>query len=222
MTPVVEVLAQAVSRRFVEPSYVRLHLGLTVSDITDTKLDDMIEEACAFVESWCDRSGEMFAERVSERQWLFSAARSLYLTRRPVVTIESITEGTSALTAADWAIDYDAGRLDRLDGSSGLSTWGYPTIAGTGGLLVTTVYRAGYYADDDTGGNVPADLRAGTLELVRDRWNAAQRDSYVRSEEVPGAYSVSYGFGTVSTTGSAMPPSAEMYLNKYRKRLSFA
>lgn len=214
MSSIVTVQQGATSRRFIEPSYVRMMLGLDVSDITDARLDALIEGACAFVENWCNRRGEMFYEVVSETFRLNQPASNLYLSRSPVVSVTSVSDGDTALATTDWEIDYDTGRLARLDGANGLQKWG--GLVSAIPFRATVMYGAGYFADDDTGGNVPADLRDGTLALIRSNWFSLDRDPFTRSEEVPGVATISYGFGAAAQN-NGMPPDAEALLAPYRR-----
>lgn len=207
MRPIVTVTSAATSRQLVELSYARDILGLTVSEASDAKLDALIDGASAFVEQWCNR--RLIYEAVSELWRPTRAQTSLFLSRYPVMDITSITEDTDdALTAAYWEIDYDTGELWRLDGSDNRITWSASKIV--------VVYAAGYVPADETGTNIPDDLRDGTLELVKSRWFALERDPYLRSEEVPGVARYAYGFGAAAQSGANMPPEAEALLNPYR------
>lgn len=207
--PIVTITSAATSRQFVELSYARDILGLSVSEISDPKLDALIDGASVFVEKWCNR--RLIRETVSEQWRLTREVSSLFLTRSPVASITSITEDDDdPLGAAYWEADYDTGELFRLDGSDNRENWSVTS-------KVVIVYSGGYVPADETATNVPDDLRDGTLELVKSRWFALERDPYLRSEEVPGAIRYSYGFGAGAQRDSGMPPEAEMLLSPYRR-----
>lgn len=208
MRPIVTVTSAAVSRKLIEPSYARDMLGLGVSEVTDAKLDVMLDGVSAFIERWCNR--KLIYETVSERWRPNQTLDRIWLTRWPVVSITSITEDDdTALTSAYWEVDYDTGELFRLDGDDARISWD--------AQKVVIVYKAGYVPADETGASVPDDLRDGALELLKSRWFALERDPYLRSEEVPGLAKYSYGFGSAAQSGSDMPPEAEALLSSYRR-----
>lgn len=221
----VTVLERAVSRRFVEPSYVRMMLDITDSSMSNTKLETMIDDICAYIESYCDRRNEMFAERVSETFRPQNISDALYPSRYPLISVESITENTTGLDTGYYEIsygdDHEPARIFRLDGAGNKVRWGWP-VPGISGFygpsyLVTVVYRAGYYADDDTGGNVPHDLRLATLKAFDRMRLTLGRDLSVRSEEVPGVFRATYGSATGDTGSSVASDSPEGLLLPYRR-----
>ena len=208
MRSIVTVTSAATSRQLIEVSFARDMLGLSVTEISDAKLFELIDGASAEVEQWCNR--RLILETVSE-QWRPTRPQgSLWLNRFPVSSITSITEDDDdALTATYWELDYDTGELWRLDGSDNRDTWDADKIV--------VVYSAGYVPADDTGTNIPFDLRDGTLELIKSRWFGLERDPYERSVEVPGLATIQYGFGSAARTTSGMPPEAERLLTSYRR-----
>lgn len=219
----VTVLEQAVSRRFVEPSYVRLMLDLTEAQMSNTKLETMIDDICAYIERYCNRPKEMFAERVSETFRPRNAAEALYPSRWPLLSVESITENGVALDSGAYEIsygdDHEAARIFRLDSGGGRLQWGWPMVGASYSVVV--VYRAGYYADDDTGGNVPHDLRMAALKLIDRTRLSLGRDLSVRSEEVPDVVRISYGSPTGGDV-AALPDTPEGLLLPYRRGPAFA
>lgn len=218
MKPIVTVVEHAASRKLLDFPYVRDMLNLSATDISDAKLNDLIDEVSADIENWCNRG--LIDEVVSEQWRLTRAAPSLWLTRWPVAAITSIAENASdALGTGYWELDYDSGELWRLDGADGRQNWfgidlRYQSAA-IGKLVI--VYRAGYVAADDTGTNIPADLRAAALEILSNRFFSLGRDSYLRGEEIPGVIKYQYGFGSGAQSGSGFTPTVERTLSRYRR-----
>ena len=222
MRPIVTVIEHSASRKLLDFAYVRDMLTLSQTDISDAKLNDLIDEVSADIEAWCNRG--LIDETVSEQWRLTTAASSLWLTRWPVWSITSITEGTNvALDTGYWEVDYDSGELWRMDGADGRQNWfGIDLCYRAGAVgVVRIVYRAGYVAADDTGTNVPPDLRAVALDILSSRFFALGRDNYLRGEEIPGIIKYQYGFGSGTQSGSGFSADIERRLSKYR-RISFA
>ena len=222
MRPIVTVIEHSASRKLLDFAYVREMLNLSITDVTDSKLNDLIDEVSADIESWCNRG--LIDETVSEQWRLTRSVSSLFLTRWPVWSITSITEGTgTALDTAYWEVDYDSGELYRMDGADGRTNWfGIDLCYRAGAIgVVRIVYRAGYVAADDTGTNVPPDLRAVALDILSSRFFALGRDNYLRGEEIPGIIKYQYGFGAGTQSGSGFSADIERRLSKYR-RISFA
>lgn len=207
MTPIVTIDTPATSRQLVELSYARLMLGLDTTEAADAVLQALIDSASAAAERWCNR--RMIREGVTETWRLPQSQESLWLTRWPVDTITSITEDGVALTSAYWEVDEDTGRLYRLDGSDGRARWS--------AKKTVIVYTGGYRPDDDTGADLPDDLRDGVLAIVKSGWFARDRDPYLRSEEMPGVARYTYGFGSAASSDSGLPPEAESLLAPYRR-----
>lgn len=204
-SPIVTVTAAAASRRLVDLSYARLMMGLDAS--ADPVLDNLLDSASAAAERWCNR--KLIRESVSEIWRLPQPRESLPLTRWPIVSIASVTEGTGdALDSAYYEADLEDGQLYRLDGSDCRSRWC--------ATKVTVAYTGGYLAEDETGSDVPDDLRDGVMAIVRAAWFAQGRDPYLRSEEVPGVARFAYGFGAAAQSESGLPPEAESLLAPYR------
>ena len=55
MRPIVTVIERAASRKLLDFAYVRDMLNLSPTDISDAKLNDLIDEVSADIESWCNR-----------------------------------------------------------------------------------------------------------------------------------------------------------------------
>ena len=113
-------------------------------------------------------------ETLTETYRLKSCQELLHLSRRPLISIISVTEDDEALVAADYEID--GYQLRRLEDDE-RSRWAAAKIV--------IVYRAGW-------ATVPDDLRLAAMKLSASYWTEASRESGLRSEEIPGVYSASY------------------------------
>lgn len=101
--------------------------------------------------------------------------RTIYLARWPLLSVMSITEGTSdLLTAEDWEIDIPGGSITRVSGDD--------TLYWPAGR-VTVEYEAGY----DT---IPADLKGYASRLVSLYYTSEGEDPNQKRVEIPGVISI--------------------------------
>ncbi len=230
MKSTVTATSTATSRLLVDPGYARQVLGWTTSEVNDQMLEEMIEGASAFVESWCDR--KLIEETVVEDFFLEQRVTKLFLTRRPVWSTPEITvtDGGNLLATSDWRLDYETGRLMKSPWQGSLH-WGLQWGVWCGVSTVSVAYRGGYTVATETGGsNIPPDLRDGVIEVLNATRGFLERDlssGAVRSEEVPGAQVISYYDPNATSTtvvGSTpgMPASAESKLLPYKRKVRFA
>lgn len=215
---IITIAEAATSRKLVDLSYARQMLGVDTATMSDQKLENLIDAQSAFVESWCSR--KLIRETVTERFRFRQPQETLFLDRTPVEasSVSSIIENAVALTTDQWELDYESGQLWRLSSECRLPWGGYGPCPRA--MVVEVSYAGGYIPADDTGSDVPADLRDGVLELIKAARFGLGRDPYLRSEEVPGVQIYGYGFGAAAQSSSGIAPEAEALLTKYR-RLAF-
>ena len=110
---------------------------------------------------------------------------SLQLSRWPVGAIASVVEdGAPLVEGTDYSVDYDLGRLSRLDLEGLPRRW-------TAAQLVVT-YQAGYWLPGSTGTrpaqaqDLPADLQDAVGRMVFVRLAERKRDPLLKSEYVDG------------------------------------
>lgn len=179
---------------------VKSELGIS-GTADDTLLGAKIDEASAAVTLYCDR---VFAlETVSEQFRLTSCVPSLILARRPVVTLGAIVEDGLTLADADREIDKEAGLLYRLDGQDARCEW--PA------LKITVSYSAGYVLPGNSGRNLPYDIEACCIELVRGYWMSRDRDPLVKREVIPDVSELEFWVGT-----GPLLDSLQRAIGKYR------
>lgn len=105
---------------------------------------------------------------------LQAVQRPLVLSLFPVVEITSLTNASSTLVEdTDFEVDYGAGLVDRLFGVS-VAIWASTPI--------TITYQAGYDLLDE----IPDDLEAACLQLVKTSYFARNRDSNVMLDMLDG------------------------------------
>ena len=94
----------------------------------------------------------------------------IVLSRRPVVSVTSVTEIDAALTSADYEIEAGAGLLRRLAAGR---PWCWPC------RKVVIVYQAGWQT-------VPDDLKLAAAKFVQAEWQQGSRDPLLRRVKVEG------------------------------------
>jgi hypothetical protein len=146
----------------------------------------------------------LLRETLTESFYEWPARRSLNLSRRHGVSITSVEEDGSAVSASDYTVNGEAGILRRLNGC-----WS--------GQVIVVVYAAGFASD-----RIPSDLKQFARELVASRYAAQQRDQFVKGEtiEVVGVETrrLDYWVGDIPGGKSSGPIPASMAgrLKRYR------
>lgn len=202
---------------------VKEELNIDGSD-TDTMLQRWITAASARISKYCDR---VFAvEGVTEtfrtnaganasinqfRGVAFhpNGANSLLLTRRPIVSIESVIEDNTRTLVADTDYTYDEknGIVYRLY-NTGTTNW--PLFS-----KVEIQYHGGFNP-------IPSDLVDACLILLQNRWANRGRDTTLRQETIEGVGSKTYWIaqtGAASAepgSGDDLTPAVASKLNDYR------
>jgi hypothetical protein len=93
----------------------------------------------------------------------------LNLLSTPVISVTSVTESGTLLTASDWVVDKVTGTLYRGSTTSGFNfAWGRQNL--------TIVYLAGFY-------NPPRYVREVALSVVQGLWQASQQASHPLLDE---------------------------------------
>src|SRR6266571_2374742 len=94
----------------------------------------------------------------------------IVLSRRPVVSVTSVTEIDTVLTSADYEIEAGTGLLRRLAAGR---PWCWPC------RKVVIVYQAGWQT-------VPDDLKLAAAKFVQAEWQQGSRDPLLRRVKVEG------------------------------------
>ncbi|MES2055829.1 MAG: hypothetical protein V4564_07825 [Pseudomonadota bacterium] len=182
MDRIVTVTVPAVSRDLTTTARVKLGLGITDTN-SDTLLQDLVTGASGAAAKFCKRT--LVSETVSERYraypFIDSASLTnnpsyLYLSRRPVTAITSVTEDNVVLVdGTDFEWDGETGKLIRLHSDRPLR-WHFRklTIVYTGGYTYPTMIQA-----------VAPDIENAVVELVKDLWFSKGRDPLLKSIDQP-------------------------------------
>lgn len=202
---ILTVVEPAASRRLAALSTIKRELEIT-GGADDLFLQDLITQASAAIEGWCNR---MFArEGLAETFRLCRARSVLHLARWPVVAITSVVEDGTALGIADYEFDPASGELWRLDGDDGRTGWSAGKIA--------VAYQAGYALPGAIDRDLPDDLERACIEAVKARWFARLRDPLAKSEQVQGVASTNYWVPNESSDDPGLPPAAIGLLARHR------
>ena len=164
------VTTQRTELKLVSLDALKTELQITATD-TDDYLSALLDRVSQIVEAYCRR---VFAvESVSETLRLGSRDQ-LLLERYPVVSVETVTELGTVLTAADYEVYQESGQLFRLQSDERME---WPS----GKIIVA--YTAGYAV-------IPGSGQQGIFELVKLGNAARTRDPSLKSENIlEGLYS---------------------------------
>ena len=122
------------------------------------------------------------------------------LSRWPVVEVVSLTDdGTALVEDTDFVVDTESGQVMRLSGGR-VICWGCaPKVV---------QYDAGYE-------EIPGDLQDAVTRMVRNRFRAKGRDSYLMSENIPGIRESRWWIATGNDAGNIPPDIADL-ISSYR------
>ena len=124
-------------------------------------------------------------ETLTETFRLKSSQGYLQLSRRPIVSITSVTEDDDALVAADYEIDgYQLRRIDTDEPSN------WPTAK------TVVVYTAGW-------STVPETLKSAAVKFMQAEWQQGDRDPMLKSKSIEGVSS--YEWWVDPTKDSVVP-----------------
>lgn len=126
----------------------------------------------------------------------------LQLSRWPLVSVASITEGGTLLAndGTDYRFSPAIGQVYRLDGNGNIRCWSHCP------LVVT--FNAGYNP-------IPGDLADAATRMTRNRFRAKGRDSALMSENIPGVRDSRWWIATGNEAGNVPPDIADL-ISSYR------
>ena len=188
------VVTAATSRRLTTVEAVKATLGITGAD-QDAQIGALIDRASGMIASYCRR---VFAcERLRQR-FERTYATTITLARFPVA-VRSVSTDGAALGIDAWAVDSEAGLLERLGpGGCGRPWLGNATVA---------EYDAGYQLPGQAAVEgvppLPADIEGACITLVSALRFSASRDPMLRSESTENVGSASW---IASAEMGALPP----------------
>jgi hypothetical protein len=207
------VSAASDSARLTTLAQAKLALNLGPSQVTDEALIRAeIDRSSIAAASWI---GRPLARQQYTQTWRNVSSCSLLLDNFPVVSIDTVTADGVELAASDYEFDIQSGMLWRLTGDIRIA-WS--------ASKVVLEYTAGWVLPEQTlvgsdpvvdDRDLPLDIEAAALELVKIRYYARTRDPMVKSESIPGVMTIDYGAVT-SATDSGLPEHVVALLNPYR------
>ncbi|TIP07803.1 hypothetical protein [Mesorhizobium sp.] len=211
MRSVFTVVAPAADPSLLTIEQLRVAAGLPVGDASrDADLTELGKRVSADIATACQIRGDgvhtptLRSEAVREVFRQRGCDDLLFLSRRFISDLTSVTEAGTALVDTDTVLDAEAGLLYRISGTCDL-----PWRRGD----AVVEYTAGF-------DEVPADLAGAAMDLARLRLSADARDPLVKGEsvEIPDVRTVrqDYWVGAVpgSTVGS-VPADILAKLSRY-------
>jgi hypothetical protein len=201
------IITPAVSKELTTLENVRWEMNDQLLDAT--QVNRYIRQASAAIVNYCDRP--------FGRETVFDSFRptgvlrdQLFLTRRDVQSITSVSEDGLVLDPADYEVNSPAGIVYRLsDGAR--AVWGGWSIRSNS--IVEITYVAGWLLPRDDNSDLPADVERACLSLVISMIASRGRDPLLRSESEDGVGSSSWLDPRPGT--EAMPPQVAALLEPY-------
>jgi hypothetical protein len=210
----IEVITPAACMDLTVLETAKAELGILPSDTSqDDRIGVLIKQASGIVADYCD---DIFGEEtVVETFWAdhpWEWARSFMLSRGRVTNIVSVVIDGMTLDPSTYRVGSD-GFLYRID-TIGSCYWTWMQTA-----VIT--YTAGYVLLDD----LPYGIERAALLLIKNFHFTTAQDpaTTIRSEDIPGVRSVSYGVvgGSSSSSSGSLPSDVVALLAPY-KQLAFA
>lgn len=167
-------------------------------DISGTDMDDKlaawITQASSAISTYC---GRVFAAETVEETFRPShGCIGLVLSRYPVISITSITEGDQTLSSSDYEADSVSGVINRL-WQDRYATWSNSKVVVT--------YQAGFEA-------IPESLERATIICLQYYRSADGRDPAIRSASITDIEMLQF----FAPTGDALPIEAEALVRPFR------
>lgn len=205
LTTITSVTEAAESYDLTTLDVVKDELGIADGK-SDATLKRYLGWASAALSAECNRV--FAAETVQDKVWpatglspLSSGFEVLQLSRFPVIAVVSLTEdGVALVEGTDFVVDKAAGQVWRLSSGGRLMCWGSaPKVV---------VFKAGFE-------QIPGDLQDAATRMVRNRFRAKGRDSYLMSESIPGVRDARWWIATGDDAGNVPPDIADL-IDSYR------
>lgn len=185
----ITITSAAESYKLATVTQLKAILGITTST-DDTLMGILLDRASAQVVGYCNQG---FAKETITETVKSEGRCNLKLSRKPIVSITSVTYDGTLLDAADYSLQEP--ELGFLFNSNG---WNHTY----GERLYSVVYVAGYILPSFATGtiNLPLDITAACLDIAKTMYLNKDSDPTISKESVPDVYDAEYG-GTSSSSG---------------------
>lgn len=187
----ITITTAAESYKLITVAQFKANIGLTTST-DDTEIGLMIDRVSAQIVAYCNQN---FAKQTYTETLSGSGGKNLLLTNTPIVSITSITYDGTLVEASEYVLQEPGIGIVWNN-----NCWNYTR----GEYQYSVVYLAGYILPSFTTGtpNLPLDIQAACLEMVKTMYYGRTRDSSISKEAVPDVYSVEYGTNGSSSNDS--------------------
>jgi hypothetical protein len=192
---------------------VKSDLGITGST-EDTYLTSMIARVSPQICAYLNVVSATDGTRTLGRETLIETFREgrnrdyLILSRYPVTSITSVVEDGVTLGGTEYEVEGNTGLLSRLDEDGEQIVW-------PGGLKVVVTYIAGWLLPDSGSRNLPADIEAAAISLIKTARSARTRDPMAKRIEIPDVQTTDYWVGGIGKPGE-LPADVMALLGPYR------
>lgn len=219
LTTTTAAASTTAARDLTATATVKTALKIADSD-SDTLIAALITRASGLIVDYCrlapDAAGGIptFSRETLVATWQAGTSPrgiDLFLPwRLPVFSIDSVVEDGTTLTAStDYVLMHSrAGRLRRVSSDA-------PTDWSSAKIVVT--FKAGFSASATLAANIDASIEAAAIEQVKGMLYGANRDPFIRSENVPDVGAVSFSvIGGDVMGASVLLPSVRDMLKDWR------
>lgn len=177
MPGIVTVTVPAAGADLTTLAAVKAALGLATT-AHDTRLNTLITQASAKIAAALHRT--MGRQTVAET--IRVACKAVLVLAHEPVAITGITVDGTALVSGEWEVDLKAGLLFRLSGTCRVPWHG----------VIVANYTTGWVLPGTVGSDLPADIEAECIGMVRSAYESDSRDLTVVSETQEGVGQVRF------------------------------
>lgn len=204
----IKVTSAADSERLTTLTSVQNELGV---DDDGPLLTALIDRASDIIKEY---TGRTFAQETVEEKRGSPGERFMYLSRRPIVSIDSIEHDGDAVTDYE-ILDHGKGLLYREDGFTGTrlyKTYITDLPMGYEDPDWKITYTAGYVLPGNKNRDLPHDIEFAAMQLVKSFYLQADTDPALTREQF-GAAAMTWDRSSVG----GIPPIVATIMDKYRE-----
>lgn len=202
----ITITSAAESYKLATVTQLKAILGITTST-DDTLMGVLLDRASAQVVGYCNQG---FAKETITETLSSNGGYNLKLTRKPIVSITSITYDGTLVDASEYTLQEPAAGF--VYNNNGWNcTYGE--------YLYSVVYVAGYVLPSFTAGtiNLPLDITAACLDIAKTLYLNKDSDPTISKESVPDVYDATYGSTSNSSGGTSAVLQSVNMLNRYKR-----
>lgn len=186
-----------------------------ITGLSDAALKRMLNrvtsEICSFLNIPAADDGsrcmgkEVIEETLWRSPWLRSTGDQIVLSRRPIVSIDSVVVGDTTIASDGYELDAAAGILKRVWSPT---AFGFSTTPASQTIIT---YTAGWTlpGDDPDDYTMPPEIEGAALSLINLAISQRSRDPTVKSQWITDIERLDFWVGAIGENGSIPPEIAD-------------